>query len=115
MPFPRPRFTVRRLMVAVAIAAVGLASLNPILLRLRKRSAEFANIADLHNMISNVYTLGTPPPGGSWCEHSQPCSLPACKSMYAKSRIYYAGLSRKYEFAARYPFLPLLPDPPEPK
>jgi hypothetical protein len=28
---------------------------------------------------------------------------------------YYAGLWRKYEHAARYPWLPVEPDPPEPE
>ena len=29
--------------------------------------------------------------------------------------IYHAALRRKYERAARYPWLPVPPDPPEPK
>lgn len=33
----------------------------------------------------------------------------------AKPIAYYTEMTRKYEFAVRYPWLPVAPDPPEPK
>jgi hypothetical protein len=81
-----PRITVRRLAVLVALAA--LCCLVPI--RLRQRSAEFERRANEHY------------PGAM--------SSPTIEKMH-----YHVGMLAKYQHAARYPWLPVAPDPPEPE
>jgi hypothetical protein len=85
MRFPRVRFSVLRLMSAVAIAATILA--------LYDRHERFAAMAKLHSdevkKLSDNY-----------------CRTPRIPYEY------HTGLKQKYERAARYPFLPVAPDPP---
>lgn len=97
MPLMRPRFTVRRLMVAVGVAAIGMGSL----VEIGRRRDRFARLAARHQTLTGcTYRhLGTGgvafafPKGGPW----------------------HDALARKYRHAARYPFLPVPPDPPEPR
>ncbi len=84
MPW-RPRFTVRRLMVAVAI--MGL--ICGVSTHLYRRSAHFHRLAVRHHSIG--YTSSST----SKIEH-------------------HLALSEKYERASRYPWLSVEPDPPEP-
>lgn len=72
-------------MIAVAVLAILLA----IGVRLWRRSGRFSRLATLH------YGHGL-------------------MSSSTKKIEYYLGLERKYRRAARYPFLPVEPDPPIP-
>jgi hypothetical protein len=90
MPLPRVRFTVRRLMVAVAV--IGLAC------GLWRRSAAYAEKARYNWSMAFALMHGYPGPEGRLREIG-----------------YLQDLARKYERAARYPFLPVAPDPPEPE
>jgi hypothetical protein len=85
----RPRFTVRRLMVAVAVVGVVL-GIGSDLDRRRRR------FLDLRSYYREKAVI-----------HSE------CWTRIVSMRDYY--LSRKYERAARYPWLPVAPDPPEPE
>jgi hypothetical protein len=84
-----PRFTIRRMMVGVAILGLSLGFLA-------ERRARFLRIAARHEESSRFYRLY---PG-----------------FYIPSGAFYdIEMELKYERAARYPWLPVEPDPPEPK
>jgi hypothetical protein len=92
-----PRFTVRRLMVAVAIVG-GLLGSG---LWLGNRSLAFRRIADQH--AAELWWFYTPPgvdPG--------PPGINSARDQW------HADMMYKYRRAARYPWLPVAPDPPEP-
>jgi hypothetical protein len=90
MRLPRVRFTVRRLMVAVAVVGFALASLT--------LSANYSRRAD--------YFASLQPEWVSWQSGSH--------SFRAKWD-YWVEMEHKYRRAARYPWLPVAPDPPEPE
>ncbi len=88
MKLPRVRFTVRRMMVAVAVFAVTVSLVSPsIQERLRRRCVEFSFVSYYHAFCRD----GGDPTG------------------------YHAKMQAKYEWAARYPWLPVAPDAPEPE
>lgn len=91
MRLTRPRFTVRWLMIAVAIVAVVLGLSR----WLWNRSVAFRAIADVHN----AHRMGSIP------MHTG--NLPWL--------MYHIEMEKKYDRAARYPWLPVAPDPPEPQ
>lgn len=90
MPLPRVRFTVRRLMVGAALAGLVLGSF----VELRRRSERFRQIASSYAALGRGRVCGF----GSW-----------------DLARYLAEMRMKYEWHARYPFLPVAPDPPEPE
>jgi FtsZ-interacting cell division protein ZipA len=107
MPRFRPRFTVRRLMVAVAIVALVLCGWET----WRKRSS-YLELADQQSALKDHCRL--------MLEHVEFLAERrfADKSEVALSRRrmdYHRDLAEKYERAARYPWLPVAPDPPEPE
>jgi hypothetical protein len=103
MRLPRVRFTVRRLMVAVAIVALCLPAWS-FWARRDERYLEFAIKAMKHNTLAEAYETGRPL--GSLRERAR---VNPCKAAY------HATLARKYEYAASHPWLPVAPDPPEPE
>ena len=111
----RPRFTVRRLMVAAALAA--LTSFGCYLWR---RSAEYAKKAESHNNMASVCWANSSRVGtgfgGSRPDPSQRLSAEqeeerAALELQAR---YEEQMSRKYRRASRYPWLSIEPDPPRP-
>jgi hypothetical protein len=92
MRIPRPRFTVRWLMIATAIIGVGLG------LPLERRAASLRREAARHSGDSTLVSL---------------------EEMYNPttdaSRDHHRAMAEKYYHAARYPWLPVAPDPPEPR
>ncbi|WP_435016358.1 hypothetical protein TA3x_003923 [Tundrisphaera sp. TA3] len=96
MKLPHVRFTVRRMMVAVAMASVVFALAASLL----RRSSEFRRRATLHRL---AYAKIHPNTG-------------AFPDLYLSDKeLHHIDLATKYERAARYPWLPIEPDPPEPK
>ena len=96
MGLPRVRFTVRRMMVAVA--AVALMSYGVVLWR---RASEYRGRADSYGIRVIMVDSGLSP-----------------DDLERKNRRlneYYESMQRKYDRAARYPWLPVAPDPPEPE
>jgi hypothetical protein len=87
MQLPRPRFTVRRMMVAVAILGLSLGFLA-------ERRARFLRVAAQHKSQTDW----------PWAFHLPPGVVS-----------YDIEMQLKYERAARYPWLPVEPDPPRPK
>jgi hypothetical protein len=123
MRLPRVRFTVRRLMVAMAI--VGL------LVGLMMRHLHFRRMADYHDSrVVESFEIGRPPrePGSL---ESAPASITvynhfgrlvgrAGKTRDGLKRLmslsdWHEVMRRKFEYAARRPWLPVEPDPPEPE
>ncbi len=88
-----PRFTVWRLMVAVAIIGSGLGITI-------ERHERFRWIAVHHRADVPI--------------------MPRIKPIGMEDKVWrlfewHQSMARKYEHAARYPWLPVAPDPPEPR
>ena len=146
MPLPRERFTVRRMMVAVAFVAVAAwgASLVPLSAEYRRRAslAERAELAfDVLEDSANrkAVAVGRDADaaerdgmGRPWdglvsrairLEPRDPDLADSeAKAASARDAVRYGLLRRrctimkeKYDRAARYPWLPVAPDPPEPE
>jgi hypothetical protein len=81
MKLPRVRFTVRRMMVAVAVLALAVGWWK----QGERRRARFRALAIVHLIEANEPTD------------------------------YHGRTAVKYMWATRYPWLPVAPDPPEPK
>ena len=110
-----PRMTTRRWMVAVAIVAI----LIGVGLEVGRRSRRFARLAAYHSNVALEHfgTLmafgGEPPP----IRDVPPAGLGPTRYLHrAKALLnYHSVLTEKYQRAARYPWLPVAPDPPEPE
>jgi hypothetical protein len=89
-----PRFTIRRLMVATAIVAVVFGVYGWTM----RRSTIFRREAAKH--LEDTLVLG---PFTYFPNDSEPRAA------------YHWALAEKYSRAARYPWLPVAPDPPEPE
>ncbi len=115
MRFPRVRFTVRRMMVAVAIAAI-LLGLYGWVVRLRRMSVEFLAEARRHaDMEKMLRTISGVSGRDSLVEISPGPGVPWKRNTAGAEADQEAALKLKYEHAARYPWLPVAPDPPEPE
>ena len=109
-----PRMTTRRWMIVVAIAAILIFGLE-----LDRRSRRFARLAAYHTNLALEHfgTLmafgGEPPP----IRDVPPAGLGPTRYLHrAKALLnYHSVLTEKYQRAARYPWLPVAPDPPEPE
>ena len=101
---PRVRFTVRRLMVAVAIVGVLLW-----MTLLGKRVRAFRWMAEYHAAHRMKYPI-TGSPGAA------PRGVDSRGELVSAERDrWHAALAAKYSRAARSPWLPVEPDPPEPE
>jgi len=104
MHLPRPRFTVRRLMTAVAVAGIMLAALSG----LERRRAEYDRTFRYHyNRINShlyieSYFLGI-------------ADDPREEESRDAKSAYHQMMARKYRTATARPWLPVPPDPPEPR
>ena len=110
---PRARFTIRRMMVAVAIVAL---LLGGDVLR-RKRSGylaradaeaarELESRAKVKVYEGAIETSAAPSVAEGYRHRVE---------MYRDEANHHGRLRRKYARAARYPWLPVEPDPPEPE
>jgi hypothetical protein len=100
LPFPRVRFTVRRMMVLVATCAVILG----IVCGLASRSAKLAGLAAYHHdRIEEPYFHASFDLG-----HGPPDRISPRDSWRLE-------MTLKYRHAAQYPWLPVAPDPAEPE
>jgi hypothetical protein len=104
-----PRFRLRVLMIAVAVAGVAIAGV----VGLRRRGESLRRMAQGHDLAARraADALWAPPgwetnPG----EGGQRSAIPDWERL-----AYHNRLKEKYERAARYPWLPVGPDPPEPE
>ncbi len=115
MKFPRVRFTVRRMMVIVAVSAalmgagVGYVRLSRKAAGLRARAGEHAAMEQTLRWM--IATSGADAPVDI-------SPGPGIRSKRFTARAvadHVAALKAKYERAARFPWLHVEPDPPEPK
>ena len=97
MPIPRPRFTVRRLMIAVAVVAVLLG----VVVGLKRRSDRFRAIALRY--------------AAKHKEDRMAYDVVADEGRFLRRYDYHLSMQRKYEMATERPWLPVPPDPPEPE
>jgi hypothetical protein len=137
MRLPRPRFTVLRLMIVVAVVAVACG-----FEMCRRRRDTFKARSNLHTIKSMAFDYVR------LVKHSEYEALrrspnlaaeyfpqfrrgrgqrkaPVLEEIMEKAKFasetngeaarYHAQMRDKYEYAARYPWLPVAPDPPEPK
>ena len=99
----RPRIRIWMLMMVVAIIGTILGAVAVCL----HRRTEFARLADYHSSQigpSHVSLAWPPPPGGykiNFPSHVQ--------------NDWRIALALKYHYASEHPWLPVWPDPPEPK
>ena len=104
MRVPRVRFTIRRMMVLIAVIAVLM--LGAVMLQ---RQAEFKRLAEFHAreafMISNS-SHGTMIGADGMFVHVRVAPTAAEK--------YHESLAKKYEWAAGHPWAQVEPDPPKP-
>jgi hypothetical protein len=111
MRFPRVRFTVRRMMVAVAIIGIvvwlGIAGGRH--WRYRRLAASYASKESLARNFSSGELTAT----RITFFLKRPCGESTTSVMAHLG--YYAEMRAKYDHAARHPWLPVAPDPPEPK
>lgn len=96
---PRVRFTVRRMMVGVAIVALILVGSRIVWLRHRYR-----NLAQSYDVKEFALAFGV---------QDERVSVESVRAW--KKIEYYAALKRKYERAASRPWVPVPPDPPPPQ
>lgn len=101
---PRVRFTVRRMMVAVAVAALTLG----VIVGLQNRHQRFRRIAEDHRsrMIAWEEVGRSEATRKRFDLSGQQVSLAA--------HHWHLQMAENYEHAARRPWLPVAPDPPEP-
>jgi hypothetical protein len=99
MPLPRVRFTMRRMMVAVAVVAMLLCTGMQV-----SRMSYRAYIYRLKFSLNRRNADG-------YARQADRYGDPRSAARAVHSRI----LAEKYERAARYPWLPIEPDPPLPK
>jgi hypothetical protein len=105
MKLPRVRFTVRRMMVAVAVAAMTLAPVA----YLERRRERFTSLAAFHASQVVGYEID----GSGWRpvfigRDGRPVS-----HQKGERDLWHSRLKQKYEEAALRPWAPVLPDPPE--
>jgi hypothetical protein len=98
-----PMMTMRRWMFAVAVVAVIMSG-GATLRRWAELAAEYRRAAAFHSVLAKVYRSGSHL--GSRVED------PAETSRLVAHQL---RLAEKYQLAARRPWLPVPPDPPEPK
>jgi len=108
-----PRMTTRRWMIAVAVASLVMASGRLLWLSSVYRKAALVQAA-YENVARTLQTFGMemeiePESGAIKAQRA------ADASVNQKTAEYRAALKRKYERAARFPWLPVEPDPPAPR
>ena len=96
MRFPRHRFSVRRMMVAVGICAIVLALIARFPAWADGRRARFQITCDEHSWDYKILRGRRLPED-------------------ARRMAYHGFMKEKYSRAIRYPWLPVWPDPPVPE
>jgi hypothetical protein len=97
-----PRLTVRRLMIAVAIVGMTLG----VVVWCKRRHDRFVGHVSL-------YERERENTAGIWSGPSK--VIEARRELARRRGRYFYAMAAKYRFAARYSWLPVEPDPPEPK
>lgn len=100
-------------MIAVAIISIVLGSA----VKLKRRSTAFRHLSDYHRGQIRYVFCGPYDQNGEWI--GQPSvfdqDMHSVTGVPRHKALWHVALSRKYERAARSPWFPVAPDPPEPK
>jgi len=102
------RFKVRSMMVVVAIVALSIWAT----FQIDARRTHFSHLVQGYyerRLAASAFAYSGP--GGAVMERL----MKAEEARRAEASAYYTGLIQKYERAARYPWLPVAPDAPNPK
>ena len=103
---PRVRFTIRRMMVVVAVTAIAFGGAAG-LARVERLASEYRRLYARHSAEAQRFSE----------EASRALVLRNARDRYVRaSRLadYHAHLEAKYQHAAHNPWLPVEPDPPPP-
>jgi hypothetical protein len=108
-----PRMTTRRWMVLVATVAI----LIGVGLELGRRSSRFARLSAYHSEVALLHFHTLMRLGGWPPQDPLAAELGRGRNLYRVRALvhYHSALTGKYERAARYPWLPVAPDPTEPE
>ena len=101
MPTPLLRFTVRRLMVIVAVAAIAIGAQ----ISIEKNRGRRDWLSGMHSNLANGLTKQAISFDMSETQRS---------ALWAKIR-WHEAMADKYRWAADHPWFPDTPDPPQPK
>lgn len=119
MRLPRPRFTIRRLMVVVALAAALLMAAKTcwVWRERRQKAAEYAAEAESwSDDASKVERMMVKPRSGAdAASRRRLAELSEVATNYREHERSYRELAAKYARAAAHPWLPMEPAPPDPK
>ena len=108
MRLARPHFSVRGLMILVAIVAILIWAKS----RLDARRVYFHELVrQYYDKRWNASAFSYSGPGGEVME----ARMKADAQKRARVTAYYSDLILKYEYAREHPWLPVAPDPPEPR
>jgi cytochrome c-type biogenesis protein CcmE len=102
-----PKFRIRTLMIAVAVLGIALGGLAG-LQRMDQRMQRFRALAQHHQhrgLVNRLTVVGSVAHG----------DVKADTERYQIRAEYHDALNLKYKYAASHPWLPLSPDPPEPR
>jgi hypothetical protein len=120
MRWPRVRFTVRRMMIAVAALAALLGIARSFLGMARERQYRFRKLAGDYAAQAQALGVGTRIPVNLGrpqlvLTHLGKILEDSPETLRLERRYWWLrDMSAKYEQAARLPLLPVTPDPPEP-
>jgi hypothetical protein len=103
-----PRMTTQRWMIAVAVVAIIMTTVG-----IRRRQNEFLQLAAYHKKEWSHIVGRVSDDGVTWLRYD-PLKRDWRLSSASES-VYHAQMREKYEHAARYPWLPVAPDPPPPE
>jgi hypothetical protein len=105
-----PRYRLRTLFIAVAVAALGMGTI----VGLARRRESYLRHAAHHRELSNDARLYAMYIDRRYLHWGPSEPERAEMAAYERRGDYHAALQAKYEHAARYPWLPVEPDRPEP-
>jgi len=94
-----PRFQLRTLLILVMLAGIAVGGYE-----IWRRSERY-----------RARSVEAETQEHEWAKAASILRTKSVKAEVAGLRDYYAALKRKYQHAARHPWLPVAPDPPEPK
>ena len=108
-----PRMTTRRWMILVAVVAFSIAGVQ-----MRRQAKRYREQAAFHALREGIFRRQADLERRARLS-SLPVDLCGQQARYIALIPtfveYHAELRRKYEYAARYPWLPIEPDPPKPE
>ena len=107
-----PRLSLRLAMILVAVVALAIAGTREATRRYREAVA-FHEQKLIHHR-TNAAMLRFSPDPPAWLPSPLPPPSPAELDATRRAAEYHEAMALKYERAARYPWLPVEPDPPEP-